>query len=177
MHFKFTQRRQFSLLLKHSLITLCILVFFAYEPGGLKTVNNGGGGVITSTSGTIDCGEDCEEDYDKSTIVILTATPDSGYRFWGWTGDCSGDDSCAVSLNRISGDKKVTAVFRKNDFVPIENITQNGGRLDYHHENNLIIHDRIGGDGFYDVFIMNADGTDDHCVTCNHPDIPAKQSS
>jgi len=161
-------------IIKKIIILLCILVFIACEPGNLKIVNNGSGGVITSVSGRIDCGADCEEDYDESTIEILTAKPDSGYGFWGWTGDCSGDDSCIVSLNRISGDKKVTAVFRKNDYSAIEVITQNGGRLDYHHENNLIIHDRLGEDGFYDVYIMNADGTDDRCITCNHPDLPAE---
>lgn len=160
--------------IRNIIITAFILLFFACETSSLKTINNGGGGVITSASGRIDCGDDCEADYDESTTEILTAKPDSGYGFWGWTGDCDGGDSCVVTLNRISGDKKVTAVFRKNDYVPIEVITQNGGRLDYRHENNLIIHDRLGEDGFYDVYIMNADGTKDNCITCNHPDIPAE---
>jgi hypothetical protein len=47
--------------------------------------------------------------YDEGTVVILTATPDSGFTFSAWEGDLTGSDS-AVSLT-MDEDKFVTAVF------------------------------------------------------------------
>ena len=62
--------------------------------------------VTTPTRGTISgagiaCGtggSDCSEAYDYGTVVPLTATPDSGYTFGGWTGDCTGTGACTVTM-------------------------------------------------------------------------------
>lgn len=44
-----------------------------------------------------------------------------------------------------------------------------GGRLDWSVKRNLIAYDKIGSDGFYDLWTMNPDGSSDTCVTCNTP--------
>ena len=46
--------------------------------------------------------------YDAGTQITVTATPAAGYNFSGWSGDCSGDDSCVVTMD---GNKSVTAKF------------------------------------------------------------------
>jgi Leucine-rich repeat (LRR) protein len=64
------------------------------------TVNKSGtgSGTVTSSPLGIDCGTDCSEDYDFGTEVTLTATPDAGSIFTGWSGSCSGA-SCSVTMD------------------------------------------------------------------------------
>jgi hypothetical protein len=68
-----------------------------------------GTGTVTSSPPGIDCGSDCSEPYNQGTIVTLTATPDAGSTFWGWSGDCSNTGPCAVTMN---ASKTVTAIFQ-----------------------------------------------------------------
>ncbi|MDP2829977.1 MAG: hypothetical protein Q8O37_15405 [Sulfuricellaceae bacterium] len=68
------------------------------------------GRVVSSPVG-IFCGSDfidCSENYVVDTTVTLTATPESGYYFAGWGGDCSGTGSCVVTMNVA---RSVTATF------------------------------------------------------------------
>lgn len=76
----------------------------------LSAVADGPGtGLITSTPAGIDCGSDCTEDYDHGTILTLTATPDTGSIFIGWSaGGCSGTGDCNLTLN---ADTDVIATF------------------------------------------------------------------
>jgi hypothetical protein len=46
--------------------------------------------------------------YTANTIVTLTATPDSGFTFGVWGGDCSGNGACGVTMD---ANKSVTANF------------------------------------------------------------------
>jgi uncharacterized repeat protein (TIGR02543 family) len=47
--------------------------------------------------------------YNAGTVVTLTATPDAGYVFSGWSGDLSGSTNpTTIAMN---GDKNVTATF------------------------------------------------------------------
>lgn len=55
-------------------------------------------------------------------------------------------------------------------------VPENGGRVDWSHENNRIAFSKIGSDEYYDVFTMRADGTDMQCLTCNHPGIPQRNN-
>ena len=57
----------------------------------------------------------------------------------------------------------------------IQTVKKNGGRVDWSHSgNNLIAFDKKGEDGYYDVYTVNPDGSNERCLTCNHPDLPNK---
>lgn len=73
-----------------------------------------GTGTVTSSPVGIDCGIDCSEAYPHGTNVTLTAAPDSGFAFTGWSGSgCSGTGQCVVAMNAGTA---VTATF--NDLTP-----------------------------------------------------------
>lgn len=75
------------------------------------TVNKSGAGTgtVTSSPSGINCGADCSETYTAGTAVTLTALPDSGSTFAGWSGGgCSGTDVCVVTIN---ADTNITAIF------------------------------------------------------------------
>lgn len=69
---------------------------------------NGTGGVTSLPTG-IDCGLTCSADMSGS--VDLTATPDAGSAFDGWSGACSGTGTCTVPMNAATA---VSAAFRLN---------------------------------------------------------------
>jgi uncharacterized repeat protein (TIGR02543 family) len=76
----------------------------------LQVNNDGIGGIITSDPPGIDCGSDCTEDYDYGTPVTLTAILNDGFVFAGWSGDCSGTDTCTVTMD---ANKTVSATFNE----------------------------------------------------------------
>jgi Tol biopolymer transport system component len=49
-------------------------------------------------------------------------------------------------------------------------IEENGGRVDW--GKNGIAHSRYGEDKYYDVWVMDEDGSDAHCLTCSRSEIP-----
>jgi hypothetical protein len=57
-----------------------------------------GSGRVTSLPNGIDCGSDCREVFASGTVK-LTATPDYGYVFAGWGGDCSGTSDCVLDMS------------------------------------------------------------------------------
>ncbi|MCC6993022.1 MAG: hypothetical protein IT370_00195 [Deltaproteobacteria bacterium] len=58
-----------------------------------------GAGVVTSSPAGIDCGADCTEVYNYGTLVTLTASPQAGSQFAGWSGPCAGvAASCTVTM-------------------------------------------------------------------------------
>lgn len=66
-------------------------------------------GAVVSDPGGINCGESCEYAYTPGSTVTLTAVPDPGASFSGWTGDCSGSaTTCTVTL--LSA-RSTTAIF------------------------------------------------------------------
>ena len=67
----------------------------------------------------------------------LTAIPNAGYTFTGWTGDCSGAGECTVTLD---ADRSVTANF---------DIEPSGGSIVFHSDR----------DGDYEIYAVNADGS------------------
>ncbi|HDH10830.1 MAG TPA: 6-bladed beta-propeller [Nitrospirae bacterium] len=73
------------------------------------TKTGSGSGTVTSSPAGIDCGTDCTETYDEDTVVTLSAIPDAGSYFTGWTGGgCSGSGDCTVTIN---ADTEITATF------------------------------------------------------------------
>ena len=67
-----------------------------------------GYGTVASSSPGIDCGNDCSEFFEPGASVTLNALADSGYLFNGWSGSCTGQGACAVTM---TSDRSVTAVF------------------------------------------------------------------
>lgn len=72
------------------------------------TVTNGGGGVATSAPAGIDCGSACIASFSAGAAVSVIAKPADGYVFSGWSGACSGTQTCDLIMN---SNKAVTATF------------------------------------------------------------------
>ena len=106
-----------ALLRKNGLLILLIILITACSGGdsgssssfNLTVATDGPGvGTVTSAPAGIDCGSDCSESYTENTIVSLTASPAAGSSFGGWSGACSGTESCSVTMD---ASKLVTATF------------------------------------------------------------------
>jgi Divergent InlB B-repeat domain/PASTA domain len=69
-----------------------------------------GSGAVTSSPAGISCGASCSAQFVDATSVTLTASPDSGSLFTGWSGDCTGTEPCVLSM---AGNHSVTAGFAK----------------------------------------------------------------
>jgi hypothetical protein len=78
---------------------------YAFGPAGsgqsIEVSTSGtGNGTVTSNPVGINCPSGCEAELNSGASVTLTATPEAGSAFEGWTGGgCSGTDPCQVILN------------------------------------------------------------------------------
>lgn len=80
-----------------------VAVAFSEDPVlSVQKVGNGQGRVTSSPDG-IDCDAGCDSDaspYVEGTPITLSATPEFGTTFVGWSGaGCSGTDNCTVTLS------------------------------------------------------------------------------
>lgn len=76
-----------------------------------------GGGVVTSQSTGIDCGNDCSETYQQDTVVTLAAAPNQDSVFVGWAGVCSGPSpTCSVTMSQVT---LVTAIFNQKPALTV----------------------------------------------------------
>ncbi len=64
----------------------------------------GGSGTITATG--IICPGDCNENFNHGTVVNVTQTPAADTNFVNWSGACTGNTTCSVTMN---GPRTVTA--------------------------------------------------------------------
>lgn len=64
-------------------------------------VTGGTNGVIASSPSGINCGTTCSAAFPANSSVSLTATPNTGHTFGGWTGGCttSSATTCDVTMN------------------------------------------------------------------------------
>jgi hypothetical protein len=67
-----------------------------------------GSGTVVSVPPALSCRGACSATAPSGTSGSLTAIPDSGSTFAGWSGACSGTDSCALTLTAATN---VTATF------------------------------------------------------------------
>jgi CSLREA domain-containing protein len=85
-----------------------------------------GDGTVTGGVAGINCGADCAEWYDKDTVVTLTAIPDVGFVFTGWSGDCDANGQVTMDA-----DKTCTATFNQaQPPVPVGGIVVPVNRLE-----------------------------------------------
>jgi probable HAF family extracellular repeat protein len=68
-----------------------------------------GSGTVTSTPSGISCGTTCSASYSSGTSVTLTATPNSGSTFTGWSGACSSKSASATCVITVNGPEAVAA--------------------------------------------------------------------
>lgn len=83
-------------------------------------------GTITSLDGRIRCGTGgtaCTARYDWGVQAVLIATPDAGYTFGTWAGDCQNTGQCILDTRVSGADKYVNAVFGPNGVVQHGNFT------------------------------------------------------
>ncbi len=85
-------------------------------PRTLTITRNGTGtGSVSSNPAGISCGATCAADFDDGTAVALSATPDAGSTFAGWTGGgCSGTGACNVTMDAA---KAISATFTRVTFA------------------------------------------------------------
>jgi len=84
-------------------------IYLSAQTTGLTVAKIGtGSGTITSSPAGISCGPNCSSQVAYYGTVTLTATPDSGSIFTGWTGACSGGATCSLTMDAA---KTVTAIF------------------------------------------------------------------
>ena len=79
-------------------------------PAFVLTAQNAGSGAgkIVSTPEGIDCGTDCSEIYETGSEVTLVASPEPGSAFVGWSGACTGENPCVISMTET---RSATATF------------------------------------------------------------------
>ena len=64
----------------------------------------GGGGTVSFSPAAADCTTDCGRTFEVGTTVTLSAVPDAGSTFLGWSGQgCAGTDPCTVTLSQAAG--------------------------------------------------------------------------
>jgi hypothetical protein len=104
-HYRATYKVEANSLLLDNYFWVDIIV----DAGGTftLTVTNPGNGSVSSAPPGISCGTQCRADFAPGTMVTLTATPDGGYLFGGW----SGDPDCSDGVVRMDGDRSCHASF------------------------------------------------------------------
>ncbi len=88
---------------------------------------------------------------------------------------------CFFSSFQVSAqhaDSNIEALHREDNAQGIQGhvrrlrlLIDNGGRLAISADGRQIAFDRKGSDGYFDVWMMNADGSEQRCLTCHHFEI------
>jgi len=75
-----------------------------------------GQGTITSSPAGINCPGTCSATFDRGTSLTLTAMPATNYYFSGWSGACSGNTPCTLTVN---GSEHVSASFAAGNSLTV----------------------------------------------------------
>jgi len=75
-----------------------------------------GAGTVTSSPVGINCPTTCSASFNQNTQITLTATAGSNYFFGGWSGGCSGTNTCILTLAAAAS---VTATFNPGDGLTV----------------------------------------------------------
>lgn len=95
----------------------------------LTITKSGAGGLITSNPAGVDCGVNCSVSVPTGSQVELTATPDTGNKFDGWTDNgCTGTAPCTLTVN---ADTTVAAAFSVNNCTGSVTINYTGAMTTY----------------------------------------------
>lgn len=73
--------------------------FNTSDTAKILKVTKTAGGAVTSSDGKINCGTSCDASYSEKVEVTLTAKPDTGYLFSGW----SNSKECDMSSTNADG--------------------------------------------------------------------------
>jgi hypothetical protein len=87
---------------------------FTASSYGLAVSKQGSGtGLVSSSPAGISCGTSCQASFTSGSTVTLSAAPDPGSTFTGWSGDCSGNGSCQLAMSQA---RSVTATFAASSY-------------------------------------------------------------
>lgn len=77
-------------------------------------VTGTGSGEVSSDPAGILCGTDCSAMFAEGVAVTLTAVADQGSTFTGWSGACTGTETCVVTMDEA---QNVTATFSEESHI------------------------------------------------------------
>jgi len=90
-------------------------------------LNGEGSGEVTSDMPGINCPENCEANYFEGNTVVLTASPNTGSIFTGWSGeapeDCGDNPECSIIVTDTTNE--ITATFEPEEAPTPEEIVVN----------------------------------------------------
>jgi hypothetical protein len=88
-----------------------IATFASNTPTLTISEQGAGSGTVSSNPAGISCGNSCQANFPIGTLVTLSATPDPGSVFTGFSGDCVATQGCQLALNQ---NHSITATFALN---------------------------------------------------------------
>jgi PKD repeat protein len=102
--------------------------WYVLGPHSLTVSKTGSGsGEVYSSPNGIYCGDTCQASFGDVQAVTLTAFADPSSIFTGWSGDCSGADSCQVTMDEAHS---VTATFaRKTSDLTVSKAGTGSGQV------------------------------------------------
>jgi hypothetical protein len=82
-----------------------------------------GAGLVTAASAAVSCPDRCDAELERGTHVTLTASARRGSTFAGWDGDCSGTESCRLTMD---GARTATARFERTPQARVVTVRRDG---------------------------------------------------